>query len=96
MCIVLCSIGYPDEYKKNIKIKNISKLQKSKDNFLFHAGTTIKEKNIYSNGGRVLNFVCIDLDLLEARKKIIDRLKELDWEDGFFRKDIGHKAIKNK
>ena len=95
MCIVLCSIGYPDEYKKNVEIKNISKLQKSKDNFLFHAGTTIKEKNIYSNGGRVLNFVCIDLDLLDARKKIIDRLKELDWEDGFFRKDIGHKAIKN-
>ena len=95
MCVVLCANGYPDDYKKNIEIKNISNLKMKSDNFLFHAGTTITEKKIFSIGGRVLNFVSIDADLNNARKKILNQINELNWNEGFFRRDIGFKAIDN-
>ena len=95
MCVVLCANGYPDDYKKNIEIKNISNLKMKSDNFLFHAGTTITEKKIFSIGGRVLNFVSIDADLNNARKKILNQINELNWNEGFFRRDIGYKAIDN-
>ncbi len=93
MCVVLCSKGYPDEYKKNVLIENISKINTTQDNFCFHAGTNINENKIFAVGGRVLNFVSLSDDFLEARKKIISNLEKLNWVHGFYRKDIGHKVI---
>ena len=55
MTIVLCSKGYPNKYKKNIKIKKIDNLKLSKNEYIFHAGTKILNNQIVSNGGRVLN-----------------------------------------
>ncbi len=95
MCIVLCAKGYPEDYKKNVEIKNILNLKKSSGSFLFHAGTLIKDKKIYSVGGRVLNFVSTNTDLYNAREKILAQINELNWNEGFFRKDIGFKAIDN-
>ena len=43
LCIVLCSNGYPDEYKKNIEIKNLDKIKLNKNDFIFHAGTVKKK-----------------------------------------------------
>ena len=43
LCVVLCSNGYPDEYQKNIEIKNFEKISLDKNNFLFHAGTEEKK-----------------------------------------------------
>ena len=54
MTIVLCS-RIPGKYKKNKIIKNIKNLRLSLKDFLFHAGTKIKNDQIVSNGGRVLN-----------------------------------------
>jgi phosphoribosylamine--glycine ligase len=48
---------------------------------------------VYSIGGRVLNFVCLSDDYNESRKKIFSLLNSLNWNDGFFRKDIGYKVI---
>ena len=93
MCVVLCSNGYPDEYEKNVLIENISKIKTTKDDFCFHAGTNINENKIFAVGGRVLNFVSLSDNFSEARKKIISKLKELNWTQGFYRKDIGHKVI---
>jgi phosphoribosylamine--glycine ligase len=94
LCIVLCSKGYPDDFKKNIEIENIEKLNLKKDNFLFHAGTYKKGEKIFSKGGRVLNFVSLSDDFLSARKKNIQNLQNLNWSNGYFRKDIGFKVIK--
>ena len=93
MCVVLCSNGYPDKYEKNVLIENISKIKTTKDDFCFHAGTNINENKIFAIGGRVLNFVSLSDNFSEARKKIISKIKELDWTQGFYRKDIGHKVI---
>ena len=93
LCIVLCARGYPDEYKKNILIENLDKIKITNREYIYHAGTINVENKIYSIGGRVLNFVCLSENFLDARIKILDTIKFLNWDNGFYRKDIGYKVI---
>ncbi len=93
LCIVLCSKGYPDEYKKNIEITNLKKINLVKNQFVFHAGTKNIDSKIVSNGGRVLNFVIRSKNFKDCRDQAIDLINQLDWKHGFFRKDIGYKVI---
>ena len=94
LCIVVCSKGYPDKYKNNILIKNIEKIHLQQKEFIFHAGTKINKKKIYSNGGRVLNFVVLSNNFKSSKKKAIQLIRKLNWSNGFYRKDIGFKVIK--
>jgi len=94
LCIVLCSKGYPDTYKKNIEIKNIKKIKTDIDEYLFHAGTINKNNLVFATGGRVLNFVSLSDDFKKARLSIINKIIKLNWSGGFYRKDIGYKVIK--
>ena len=94
LCIVLCSKGYPDQFKKKVEIKNINEIQNTKNDFLFHAGTKIENNKIYAIGGRVLNFVSISDDFNIAKDNIIKNLDKLNWTGGFYRKDIGYKVLK--
>ena len=93
ICIVLCSKGYPDNYKKNLTL-NIDKLSFEKNQFMFHAGTKIANNIIVSNGGRVLNIVTRSDNFKSARESSLKLLKEINWDNGFYRKDIGYKVIK--
>ena len=93
ICIVLCSKGYPEKFKNNIEIKAIDQIELPEDNYIFHAGTKIDNSVIYSSGGRVLNFVIKSSNLKESRDQAINLIKTLNWENGFFRKDIGYKII---
>ncbi len=94
LCIVLCSKGYPDTFKKNIEIENIDKINLNSDNYLFHAGTLKKDKKIYAVGGRVLNLVSLSDDFKNCKNNIEKNLDKLNWDGGFYRKDIGYKVIK--
>ncbi len=94
LCIVLCSKGYPDKYKKNIPINNLDNIILDSNQKIFHAGTKNENNNILSNGGRVLNFVCLANSFEEARDKNIKMINKVNWTDGFYRKDIGYKVIK--
>jgi len=93
ICIVLCSKGYPDKFKKNIEIKKLERIKKKKNQFIFHAGTFKKEQSFFSTGGRVLNFVSTSMNLAKSRAQVLKTLKNLNWQNGFFRKDIGYKVI---
>ena len=94
LCVVLCSNGYPDSFEKNVEIKNLEKIKLDKQEYIFHAGSLKKEGKTYAIGGRVLNFVALSDEFINARQMIYKRLDELDWQGGFYRKDIGHKVIK--
>ena len=91
--VVLCSKGYPEKYENNIEIKNLDKIKVDNNNFIFHAGTKKKNEKIFSNGGRVLNFVSKSKNFKDAREQVINLIKNLDWDNGFYRKDIGYKVI---
>ena len=93
LCIVLCSKGYPDKFNKNVLIKDLDKIKFNKNEYCYHAGTNISKKKIYATGGRVLNFVCLSKNFLIARSKIVDTINFLNWDGGFYRKDIGYKVI---
>ena len=93
LCVVLCSNGYPDKYKNNIEIKNLEKIKLEENEFIFHAGTQKVGDKIYSNGGRVLNLVIKSNNFKENRDKIINLINQINWGDGFYRKDIGYRVI---
>ena len=93
LCIVLCSKGYPEKFENNVEIKKLDKIKLNKNQFIFHAGTKINDEKIISNGGRVLNFVVKSNNFDECRKNAINLINEIDWQNGFFRKDIGYKVI---
>jgi len=93
LCVVLCSNGYPDTYKKNIEIKDLDLIKLKNDDYLFHAGTSLKDEKIFATGGRVLNFVSLSNEFVDAKKNIYKNLDTLNWSEGFYRKDIGFKII---
>ena len=93
LCIVLCSNGYPDEYKKNIEIENLNKIELNSNDFIFHAGTEINNNKVFAVGGRVLNFISLSEEFIYAKRNILGYLNILNWSGGFFRKDIGYKVI---
>jgi len=94
MTIVVCSKGYPGNYKKN-KVLNLSKVKNKKNSFLIHAGTKKKENKIYTNGGRVLNIVSLGNNYKKIRNNIFQTIKKINWRESFFRRDIGWRVIKN-
>ena len=94
LCIVVCSNGYPDKYKKHIEIKNLDTIDLNVNDFIFHAGTERKGDKLYSVGGRVLNFISISDSFAKAKENIIKNLNTLNWSEGFYRRDIGYKVIK--
>jgi len=94
LSIVLCSKGYPDKYQNNILIKNLDQVILKSNQKIYHAGTKNEKNNIFSNGGRVLNFVSLSNNFKEARDSNIEMIKKINWTEGFYRKDIGYKVIK--
>tara|TARA_B100001093_G_scaffold508847_1_gene571822 strand:- start:1740 stop:3005 length:1266 start_codon:yes stop_codon:yes gene_type:complete len=93
LCIVLCSKGYPDQYKNNVEIKNLQNINLEKNEYIFHAGTLKVEDKIFSNGGRVLNFVITSQNFKKNREKAISLIDQINWDNGFYRKDIGFRVI---
>ena len=93
LCIVVCSKGYPEKFQNSIKIDNLKKLNLDKNDYFFHAGTKKKNNDIFSNGGRVLNFVSVSSNYKESREKVLKLINNLNWSNSFFRKDIGFKVI---
>ena len=89
----MCSNGYPDAFKKNIQINNLNNIKLNLDNYMFHAGTIKKNEKILAVGGRVLNFVSLSNDFKIAKKNVEENLEKLNWNGGFFRKDIGYKVV---
>ena len=93
LCIVMCSNGYPDQFEKNILIEHLDEIKLGTNEYCFHAGTKLINDKFYAIGGRVLNFVSLSENFSTSRIKIIDMIKSLNWNGGFYRKDIGYKVI---
>ena len=91
--VVAASQGYPDKFEKDIEIKNLPKDIGSLNEQLFHAGTYEKNGKIFSNGGRVLNSTVSLEDLKSSRDRALELLDKLDWENKYYRRDIGWRAI---
>ena len=82
--VVAVSGGYPEAYKKfkEITINEV-------DEIIFHAGTKIVDNKLLTNGGRVLSSTSFGLNQEDALKKCYQQLKQVSFEDCYYRKDIG-------
>ena len=86
--------GYPETYKKGSIIKNIAPAEKIEGVEIFHAGTKIGSDEVVADGGRVLNVTCRARNLNLAHKRVYEAAALIDWADGFYRNDIGWRALK--
>jgi len=86
VCVMLVSGGYPKSYKKGYIITGLNDVQGS---ILFHSGTTEKDGNIVTNGGRVLAVSSYGRDKEEALAKSFSEAQKIMFTDKYFRRDIG-------
>ncbi|MDI1317589.1 phosphoribosylamine--glycine ligase [Flavobacterium sp.] len=84
--VMLVSGGYPEEYSKGYEI---SGLENTEDSLVFHAGTTLENGKVLSNGGRVLAITSYGTDFHEATKKSYQNIDKLYFDKMYFRNDIG-------
>ena len=63
---------------------------------VFHAGTKIEDNKLKSNGGRVLCVTALGDSVEIAQQNAYDAISLIDWKDAYYRKDIGHRAIKRE
>jgi phosphoribosylamine---glycine ligase len=91
--VVMAANGYPGPYEKGSEIKGISHAEQVPGVEIFHAGTSARDGAILANGGRVLNVGAAGKDLREARERAYEALARIDWPGGFYRRDIGWRAL---
>lgn len=92
VCVVLASDGYPVSYEKGYPIHGLEKFKGSDEYFVFHAGSKFKDGEIVTNGGRVLGVTAKGADLKQARANAYQAVELVEFENKYYRHDIG-KAI---
>jgi phosphoribosylamine--glycine ligase len=88
-CVVLTSKGYPENYSKGYPIHGLDAVSQEKNCLCFHAGTKMDGDSIVTNGGRVLNIVCIGRSLQESTKRAYEIAESIQFEGKISRSDIG-------
>ncbi len=91
--VVLASAGYPGSYEKGKRITGIDKAEADSDIVVFQAGTKIQDKDLVTNGGRVLGVTAIGRDLAKALSKAYQACDLIEFEGKTLRRDIGAKAL---
>ncbi len=89
VCVVLASKGYPISYEKGYEIRGLDSFKDRDGYFAFHAGTKLENGRIVTNGGRVLGVTATGSDLKAARANAYEAVKWVDFDNKFFRGDIG-------
>ncbi|WP_170577432.1 phosphoribosylamine--glycine ligase [Ruegeria arenilitoris] len=93
LTVVMAANGYPGAYEKGSVINGLEGLPEDSGNMVFHAGTKASEGQIVASGGRVLNVTARGGTLQEARDRAYAAVDGIDWPDGFYRRDIGWRAL---
>lgn len=88
--VVMASRNYPDDYPKGDVIHGLDQV---KNALAFHAGTTLENDNVLTNGGRVLCVTALGDTLQQAQDNAYREVKKIHWGCEFYRSDIGAKAL---
>jgi phosphoribosylamine--glycine ligase len=93
LCVVMASRGYPDAYQKGTEIRGLEAADAVANVQVFHAGTKRDGNRILADGGRVLGVTSRGTNVAEAQKRTYEAVDKIDWPGGFWRRDIGFRAI---
>jgi phosphoribosylamine--glycine ligase len=91
--VVMAANGYPGNYEKGSDIRGLETLPEDSTSMVFHAGTARSGDKITATGGRVLNVTARASNLTQARAQAYEMIDQIDWPEGFHRKDIGWRAL---
>ena len=89
-CVIMASDGYPVSYKKGYEITIPEEIFDS----VYVAGATQKDGKLYTSGGRVLGVTSVASTLKEAIDSSYKKVKEISFENAYYRHDIGQRALK--
>ncbi|MBU1189889.1 MAG: phosphoribosylamine--glycine ligase [Gammaproteobacteria bacterium] len=89
--VVMAAQGYPGEYAQDLAIGG--KLHSTPECAVFHAGTSLRDGQLVSSGGRVLCVTALGDDLQQARDRAYQRIDEISMDQAHYRQDIGHRAL---
>ncbi|WP_170587388.1 phosphoribosylamine--glycine ligase [Ruegeria arenilitoris] len=93
LTVVMAAQGYPGAYEKGSVINGLDDLPEDSSHMVFHAGTKAQDGQIVAAGGRVLNVTARGATLQEARDNAYAMVEAIDWPGGFYRRDIGWRAL---
>ena len=93
MTVVMAAEGYPGSYQKGSVISGLEAIKEDSRNMVFHAGTSERDGKVIASGGRVLNVTARGGTLQEARDRAYGMASRIVWPEGFYRTDIGWRAL---
>lgn len=93
LTVVMATNGYPGSYNKGSEIKGVTTANEMDNIEIFHAGTKLEGDKLLAIGGRVLNVTSLAENPQQAQKLAYNAISNIDWPEGFCRKDIGWRAI---
>jgi phosphoribosylamine--glycine ligase len=95
VCVVMASSGYPGKYERGKLIEGINQFDKSDEVLVFHAGTQRTDNQFITAGGRVLGVTAFGPDIKGAIENSYAAVKKINFENAYYRTDIGYRAIKS-
>jgi phosphoribosylamine--glycine ligase len=93
--VVLAAGGYPGDYAKGAVISGLDHADTA-DAKVFHAGTTVKDGRVVTNGGRVLCATALGATVSEAQRKAYEQVSKIAWDGMIYRQDIGYRAVQRE
>jgi phosphoribosylamine--glycine ligase len=96
LTVVMAARGYPGTYAKGSVIEGLDAAAAVEGVEIFHAGTKREGDRIVANGGRVLDVTAVGSTVRAARTRAYEAIARINWPEGFFRHDIGYRALERE
>ena len=96
LTVVMAARGYPGSYERGSVIQGLDDAAAIEGVEIFHAGTKAEDGRILANGGRVLNVSALGNNVGEARTRAYEAISRIRWPEGFYRHDIGWRAVQRE
>jgi phosphoribosylamine--glycine ligase len=93
LTVVMATEGYPGDYGKGSVIRGLDAASAVEGVQIFHAGTARQDGQLVAAGGRVLAVTAVAPTILEAQRRAYSAVELIDWPEGFWRRDIGWRAV---
>jgi phosphoribosylamine---glycine ligase len=90
--VVMAAGGYPINYRKGDQIHGLPD-HEEEGMKIFHAGTRMKDGHVVTSGGRVLCVTALGATVREAQAKAYGQVKQITWDQVYYRTDIGYRAV---